>query len=262
MKIKRRNFIKTSLAAGAALTVTDLLGEITPAATSQTPVLPWEREIPLREAARSVSLVGVLNAQGPGSGGFGRGGAAATEINNLKMRTMVWGPPDQITISINRNNVWDRRLHDFRVPTIEEITEGAFAAANENYVGRQQRNLRPEDYGWLWKEGGSHDPYRQPIRYAFPCLKPVGQIILAAEALAGASAPQVLQSCATGVTSLHAAKGNAKADIDFALGITSNVYAIRTNFSGIDTEVRLRLYRHQDTSHLTYMKEDGKMIRD
>lgn len=258
MKIKRRNFLKTSLAAGAALTVPDLLSEIVPAAESRTMALPWEREVALREAAKSVSLAGVLNAEGPGGRGFGRRGADASTINNLKMRTMIWGPPNRITISINKNNVWDRRLHDYRAPTIKEITEGAFAAVNENYVGRQQGSLRPEDYGWLWKEGGSHDPYRQPMRYAFPCLKPVGQIILSAGALAGADAPQVLQSCATGVTSLRAAKGNAKADIDFALGMTSNVYAIRANFSGIDTDVWLRLYRHQDTSHLTYMKKDGK----
>ena len=56
-------------------------------------------------------------------------------INNLKMHTVIWGPPNRITISINKNNVWDRRLHDFQAPTLQEMTEGAFSPANKDYVG-------------------------------------------------------------------------------------------------------------------------------
>ena len=48
-------------------------------------------------------------------------------INNLKMRTTIWGPPERITISLTKNNVWDRRLHYFEAPTLKEIIEGAFA---------------------------------------------------------------------------------------------------------------------------------------
>jgi hypothetical protein len=259
MRMKRRSFIKTSLVAGAAFTVPDLLTGLATNAEVEPQTLPWQREISLREAAKSTTMEGTLNPTGPQAGGFGQaGGGSATAINNLKMRTAIWGPPERITISINKNNVWDRRLHDYRAPTIQEITEGAFAPVNENYVGRQQRCLRPLDYGWLWKEGGSHDPYREPMRYAFPCLKPVGQIILGIDSMAGATAPRVTQSCATGVVNLRATKGDAKVNVDYVLGMTSNVYAIRGNFSGIDTPVWLRLYRHQDTSHLTYMKPDGK----
>lgn len=259
MRMRRRSFIKGSLVAGAAFAVPDLVTGLAAKAEAAPKTLPWQREIPLREAAKSTFLDGVLNGAGPQAGGFGgAGGGAAGAVNNLKMRTAIWGPPERITISITKNNVWDRRLHDYQAPTLKEITEGAFAPVNADYVGRQQRCLRPLDYGWLWKEGGSHDPYREPIRYAFPCLKPVGQIILGIDALAGATAPQMTQSCATGVVNLQAAKGNAKADVDYVLGMTSNVYAIRGSFSGIDTPLWLRLYRHQDTSHLTYMKPDGK----
>jgi hypothetical protein len=255
--MKRRNFIKSSLVAGAALAVPDVLtGLAAHAEAEQT--LPWQREIPLREAAKSITLEGMLNAGGP-SGGFGQGGGgAASSINNLKMRTAIWGPPERITISLNKNNVWDRRLHAYQAPTLQEITEGAYAPVNENYIGRQQRCLRPRDYGWLWKEGGSHDPYREPIRYAFPCLKPVGQIILGIDSLAGAAAPRLTQSCASGLVNMRVTKGDAKANVDFVLGMTSNVYAIRGSLSGIEGPVSLRLYRHQDTSHLTYMKADGK----
>ena len=103
-------------------------------------------------------------------------------VDNLKMRSTMWGPPDHITISITKNNVWDRRLHQFPVPSLQDITDGAYAPINKDYVGVKGNSLRPVDLGWLVKEGGSYDPYRKPMRYAFPCLKPVGQIIISIDA--------------------------------------------------------------------------------
>ena len=96
------------------------------------------------------------------------------------------------------------------------------------------------------------------MRYAFPSLKPVGQIILGIDALAGAAAPQLSQSCANGVTALQVTKGGAKIDLDYVLGMRSNIYAVRGAFTGIDTPIWLRLYRHQDTSHLLYMEPDNR----
>ncbi len=71
--------------------------------------LLWEREIPLREPAKSIALTDMLNATSPlpSDGSFG---GAAVSINNLKMRTTLWGPPDRVTISIKKNNVWDLRI--------------------------------------------------------------------------------------------------------------------------------------------------------
>ena len=340
--------------------------------------LPWQREMPLRKAAQSVTLKSPLNPTDPNS-------RSTTSINNLKMHTVLWGPPNRITISLTKNNVWDRRLHEFQAPTLQEITEGAFSPANRDYVGvkeidsstfaevdilnlaslarklaeksdavsaflgarlddktkdslaayqtsktnsyplgrvlltnivanlnvvidgpslydqklfqdvrlrpeteallksnpqgldlvrlnrlmledaypvevskRPGNSLRPLDLGWLRKEGGSYDPYRFPMRYAFPCLKPVGQIILGIDPLAGASAPVVTQSCANGVTTLQVTNGDAKASLEYVLAMTNDLYAIRGNFAGINMPVWLRLYRHRDTSHLTYMTIDGK----
>ncbi len=43
-------------------------------------------------------------------------------------------------------------------------------------ISRKSANsLRPLDLGWLRKEGGSIDPYRYPMRYAFPCGGPSGK---------------------------------------------------------------------------------------
>ena len=89
--------------------------------------LPWKREVSLREAARQAVLESNLNPTDPWR--------STMSINNLKMQTTLWGPTDRITISLTKNNVWDRRLHDFKSQTLQEITEGAFSPANKYYVG-------------------------------------------------------------------------------------------------------------------------------
>ena len=98
-------------------------------------------EIPLREAAQSVAWESALqpNSPLPDSGGFGVG--RAMTINNLKMRTTLWGPPDRITISLNKNNVWDRRLNtrSFQAPTLQEITEGRIFSGQQGLCRKGRR---------------------------------------------------------------------------------------------------------------------------
>lgn len=85
---------------------------------ADTPLLPWQREPPLREAARAITLESTLNPTNPQPDIFGEPfNGPAMSINSLKMRTTLWGPPNRITISLNKNNVWDRRLHEFTAPT-------------------------------------------------------------------------------------------------------------------------------------------------
>jgi hypothetical protein len=222
-------------------------------------VLPWQREMPLREAAPTIVLSSLLDPTNPqpDNGGNPIGGPSMT-ICNLKIRSTIWGPPDRITISVTKNNVWDRRLHEFAVPTLQDITEGAFSPANKDYVGVKGNSLRPLDLGWLRKEGGPVDPYRKPMRYAFPCLKPVGQIIIGIDNLAGAKAPSLTQNCGSGLVTLRAANGDAKVSLDYILGMTNDIYAIRGDLSGVNSPVSLRLYRHRDTTHLMYMTPDGQ----
>jgi hypothetical protein len=89
-------------------------------------LLPWEREIPLREPAKSVAFTDTLNPTSPLPSGENFGGVAMS-INNLKMRTTLWGSPDRVTISINKNNVWDRRVapRAFNAPTLQEVIDDA-----------------------------------------------------------------------------------------------------------------------------------------
>jgi hypothetical protein len=253
MRMKRRNFIKSSLATGASLAVPNLVTKLVAAAPVMPQSLPWQREMPLREAAQSVFLESVLNPQNPlpDSGG-------SMAINNLKMRTTIWGTPDRITISMNRNNVWDRRLNprSLVAPVLQEIIDGAFSPTNKDYVGRQTDSQRPNSYGYLLKQGGVYDGYREPQEYPFPCMKPVGQIILGIDTLAQATTPEIKQSCANGMVRLQVSKGSENASLEYVLGMTNNIYAIRGSFTGIDVPVWLRLYRHRDTAHLAYMSDE------
>ena len=91
-------------------------------------------------------------------------------------------------------------------------------------------------------------------------MKPVGQIILGIGALAGATSPEAVRRSSAGTAhpSVTEERGDAKASVEYVLGMTDNVYAIRTRFSGIKTPVWLRLFRHRDVSHLVYMTPDGK----
>lgn len=187
--------------------------------------LPWEREISLREAAKSVALTEKLNPTSPLPSGEYFGGAAMS-INNLKLRTTLWGPPDRVTISINKNNVWDRRVapRAFTAPTLQEVIDGANSPANKDYVGRARTEQRPKEYGYLHKEGGSYDAWRQPIEYPFPCLKPVGQIIIGMDAFRGIQPPTASQSCANGLVTLSETNGEAQATLQYVLGMTNEIF--------------------------------------
>jgi len=226
---------------------------------AQEHTLPWDREIPLREAAQSVFLESRLKPDDPIPewGAYPSGTSMA--INNLKMRTVIWGPTDRVTISLTKNNVWDRRVNvrGFEAPTLQEIIEGAYSPLNKGFEGVSDDSQRPWGYGYLLKTGGLYDPYRQPHEYPMPSLKPVGQIIVGMDEMAGAEAPTITQRCANGVVSLVETRGNATANLQYVLGMRSNLYAIRGSFSGMDTPIRLRLYRHRDTAHMDYMTADG-----
>ena len=234
-----------------------LLSGVVSSLAADAPQLPWQREIPLREAAQSVALEGTLGAA-PDAGG--RGGAGGPNvIDSLKVRSVLWGPTDRITISANKNNVWDRRVNSrsFEAPTLQQIIDGAMSPKNAGFVGKARDSQRPFGYGYLLVDGGFYDGFRQPFEYPMPCLKPVGQIIMGMAPLAGATAPRFTQSCANGVVKLGVSKGDAKANLQYVLGMTSNLYAIHGEFSGITTPIWMRLYRHKDTAHERYMNAEG-----
>jgi hypothetical protein len=123
--------------------------------TKHTEKLPWEREIPLKEAAKSAFFTSTLDTENPlpNRKCYPRNGKAMT-INNLKMRTTLWGPPERLTISLTKNNVWDRMVNSrgLVAPTLQEIVDGANSPANAGFIGKGNDGQRPWGYGYLLKD--------------------------------------------------------------------------------------------------------------
>ena len=203
----------------------------------------------LRELAATAVISGKLQAGSPQPNvGVWPVGPAMT-VTSLSMRTTVWGPTDRPTISILKNDVWDRRMVQFHVPTLAEITEGAFAPANRDLPDLPSTgSTRPKSNGWLIPKGGFTDP-RDALRkrYPFPCQKPVGQVVILLDGLKDAGPVDLAQSCADGTTGGDIANAAAKARVDYVLGIASGTIGVRVASSGLAAPPRLRLYRHRDT---------------
>lgn len=217
----------------------------------------WEGQPSLLELSRGASIEGelqVLDAQ-PDFGAYPTGHAMV--ISSLGMRTTLWGTPNRVTFSLMKNDVFDRRLHRVAAPTLAEITEGAFAPINASLPNGSPLNKRPSSLGYLSPKGGYLDPLRKPAHYPFPCPKPVGQVILGLDDFAGAKATPLSQRCEDGEVSFSLSKEGRKANLHAVLGMTNNLYAFRINLSQRTNPVSFRLYRHRDTSHQSYMDEEG-----
>lgn len=221
-------------------------------------VPPWETARPLRELARAAFIESRLNPSNPQPDTAAYPLGPAMVVSSLKQRTTLWGPPDRMTVSLNKNDVWDRRYNPVPAPTLAEIRAGAFSPAHANFVNPQEKVItRPHSLGYLREEGGSFDPHRQPFEYPFPSLKPAGQIILGLDDFKGAAAPLLRQNCADGVVGTALENNGARADVRWVLGMTSNLYAIRSSVQDLTSPPTLHLYRHRDTAHRVYMSADG-----
>ena len=217
----------------------------------------WEGQPSLAELSRGATIqseLQSLDAQ-PDFGAYPVGHAMV--ISSLGMRTTLWGTPDRVTFSLMKNDVFDRRIHRPHAPTLAEIIDGANAPINAQITNENPNTKRPGCGGYLSAKGGFLDPLRKPMHYNFPCPKPVAQIILGLDDFKNAKATPLKQSCTDGEVSFSLSKKGRKADIQALLGMTSNLYSIRIKLSKSTNGVNIRLYRHRDTSHQSYMDEEG-----
>jgi hypothetical protein len=227
-----------------------------PAAETSSPALPWERELPLKQAARDAALMDTLNPKEPAQGA----GPGRLEMNNFQMRSSVWGPSSRVTLSLLKDDVWDRRCAIVPAVTLAEVSAGAYALTNKGIDDMPPNHRRPVR-GYLPADGsGRTDPYTSWNAYPFPCQKPVGQIILGLDELAGAASPKLAQACADGVVRFELKNERARADLEMLLSMTRNVQAIRGRLEGVAAPW-LRLYRHEDQAWRRYMTDDKKAFR-
>src|SRR3954464_11852854 len=84
--------------------------------------LPWEREQPLREAARDVTIVSPLDPQQPAQGA----NVGRNTLSNEQVRAALWGPSERVTLSLLKTDVWDRRYGIAPTLTVADIRAGAY----------------------------------------------------------------------------------------------------------------------------------------
>ena len=185
----------------------------------------WESEPSLREAARAVTIrrpvspvdpMGerMYNIVGPGT---------APNLSTQEMKISLWGPPDRLTLTLGKTDVWDRRISENPVFTLDQVKQ-AYAAGK----------YPPNDYYTGW---GAYD---------FPCPKPVGQVILRADDLKGASQPTAVVHCQDGSAHVEVQQGDARGGLTWLPMMTGNVIAVRAEYEGLLHPVSVRLYRHRD----------------
>jgi hypothetical protein len=182
----------------------------------------WDAEPTLRQAAQTMTVSQPVPSTDPQPVGTWAGGTAP-RLNTRKMRIGLWGPPEQLTLSLNKVDVWDRR----------------FVADPPLTVARaEQMMLEGKDPAYY---------YRGMNAYDFPCPKPVGQIILHCADLAGAAQPTAITRCADGTTRVSVEKGGAGLNVTYAPMMARNVIAAKVEARGLREPLWLRLYRHRDT---------------
>jgi hypothetical protein len=248
MSLSRRDLLARAAAASVGISLHGLMEVKAKAqnadATAEKVDLPWQREMPLREAAGKV-FVSARLPENPQVQAEGQGGA--TQILNLGIRTAIWGPSHRTTLSLLKNDVWDRRITQNRYPTMKEVIENAMAPGAKAYQGPQgvieKRSTRP-NWGMLMADGSMVDPLRGNRK---ALMKVTGQIILAIDELEGAEPPLISHCCANGVAKMTVAKENAKADLEYVVSMTENIFAIRGTWSRLTQPIDLRIYRNQDT---------------
>src|SRR4051812_39713684 len=227
------------------------------AAVAVAAELPWQREMPLREAARDAAITSALDPQQPAQGA----NVSRLTLSNAQVRSSLWGPSDRVTLSVLKTDVWDRRYGIAPTLTLAEIREGVFSPANKGFDDMPPNQRRPVR-GWLPPEGGGRvDRYACWNAYPFPCQKPVGQIILGLDELADIPNPPLTQSCVDGVVRFQLKNDRAQADVEILLSMTRNVYAIHGKLAGVAAP-SLRVFRHEDQAWRRYMNPDKKTFHE
>lgn len=222
-------------------------------------ILPWKTERPLKDFAKESFIQKSLHPTNPQPDVEAYPRGPSLQLLNPSIRSTIWGPADKVTISLIKNDVWDRRItpKKFTAPTLQEITEGAFAEVNKDYSDLNKNSTRPQ-WGYLRKEGGKFNPYLDITRYPFPMMKKVGQIIWFSGEFASASQPEVTQCMANAKTEVRLENNGKKGTLEYVLGMKRNTYSLRASWNGLSQPVTLRLYRNKDTGFLKYMTPDGK----
>ncbi len=154
----------------------------------------------------------------------------AVRMGNGELKVALWGPPEQLTWSVSKTDVWDRRHFPEKPITLEQIRERCFDESyNENRFDNRNKY------------------YVSNNAYEFPCPKPVGQLILMCPDLAGAEQPTTTKQHSDSLVTVPLKSAQASATLQSVVMMTRNIIIAHGQFTGLTQPLQVRLYRHRDT---------------
>lgn len=218
---------------------------------------PNERT-PLRELAQEATFDTLVCRTHPG----GMGGSIMgpyTRLSTPTMKAAVWGSMEQLTLSLLKTDVIDRRYVDRDHFTMQDLVEGAFSEANRELNDMPMAGMTRPPFAALDKRGGRYNHALWSQVYPFPCQKSVGQIIVRAPEMKDADQSRAVHALKNGVVTVNGCKGDKKLRAQYVMGMKRNVTAVRLEYEDIQAP-EIRIYRNVDQGHRRYMDEQGNYI--
>ena len=217
----------------------------------------FESEKTLKEIAKAKTFIRKICRYHPG----GMGGSIMGEYPRIATPTMkaaLWGDGGNLTLSLLKTDVVDRRYVDKDHFTMADLIEGACSDKNKEINDMPLSGMTRPPFAVLHKDGGRYNHSLWSEVYPFPCQKNVGQIIVKAAELEDAAQPVAEQHMKDGTVSVRVEKDNKKLDVNYVFGMQRNVVAINLSYSNLEEPISLRLYRNLDQGHRRYMDENGE----
>ncbi|MCL2059805.1 MAG: hypothetical protein FWH01_12260 [Oscillospiraceae bacterium] len=210
----------------------------------------------LKEMAKGKTFAREINRYNPGNAGSPLVSPNA-RISTPTTKAALWGGAHNLTLSLLKTDVIDRRYVDREHFTLDDLMEGAYSEKNKDLNDMPMAGMTRPSFFVLHKDGGRYNYGLWSEVYSFPCQKPVGQIIVKADDMEGAAQPEAVQHMKNGMTSVRAEFGKKKLHVDCLMGMKRNITAIDLSYEGLEAQPSFRLYRNQDQGHRRYMDENG-----
>ncbi len=210
----------------------------------------------LKTLAKDAVFVRKICKEHPG----GMGGSIMGEYPRLTSRTTkaaLWGGGENLTLSLLKTDVIDRRYVDKDHFTMQDLIEGAYSDKNKELDDMPLAGMTRPPFAALDKRGGRYNHALWSEVYPFPCQKPVGQMILRAPSMKGAEQPEAVQHMKNGMVSVSLEQEGQKLDVRYLMCMEKNITAMEIDRKNLKGELAFRLYRGLDQGHRRYENEDG-----
>ena len=203
--------------------------------------LPSQRT-PLKELANTLTFDTEICLTHPGGMGGGIMGPY-TRLTTPAMKAALWGGMDELTLSLLKTDVIDRRYVDKDHFTMDDLIRGAFSEANKDLNDMPMAGMTRPPFAVLDERGGRYNHALWSEVYPFPCQKSVGQVIVRAPEMKGASQPPAVHHLKDGRVTVDARKDARSLHAEYIMGMERSVAALRLHFDGMAQPPEVLLYR-------------------